>query len=212
MLGRVADKQGRFDPGFVLEAIVRIERHVADTRRRLGARRLRFCGVFGKLPRRALGAPPLAPGLRRWRQGRRLAQGVPIELDVRILRFEHAHHVFIQGLAPDPDVRRGAKPVQELLPHLAAAARRLLDEGEVLVAALVPDDSKEWHVTSSSDVSAAGVLRTGLAAPLLAFAAPGDGLRLRRARGGFAAGGARRGLAAGDARRRGGLAHPVHQA
>ena len=64
-----------------------------------------------------------------------------------------------KGLASDLDIRRRAEPVQHLLPHLAAAARGLVDEREVLVAALVPDDSKEWHGearrASTSDASVA---------------------------------------------------------
>ena len=157
--GATGDLQGHDDRNLLVERLEHIARvdwvdwvdwidqfdgSCRDRHLRLGNRLGRLIGI-ANLPRRPLRPPTLPPGLYRWKWRRRVAQCLPVEPYIRVLPFQCPHHIVVQGLASDFDVRRRPKPVQDLLPHLATAARRLVNEGEVLVAAFVSDNSKEWH-------------------------------------------------------------------
>jgi hypothetical protein len=68
----------------------------------------------------------------------------PVELELRIPRFQQTDRFFVERAAADPDAGRRAKPVKDARASLAAATRRLDDEG-VLVAAFVLVEAELWQ-------------------------------------------------------------------
>jgi hypothetical protein len=86
--------------------------------------------------RRPIRASALAPEFGIGGRNRRRNDLLPVEADVRILRFERAPHRFVEGLAADSDVGRSPVKVQKAGMRLAAPIRRL-EEIEVFIPALV---------------------------------------------------------------------------
>ena len=68
----------------------------------------------------------------------------PVELEIRIARFEKTDRFLVQGAAPDANAGRRAKPVEDARPPPAAPATRLNDE-RVLVSALVFVEAELWQ-------------------------------------------------------------------
>ena len=107
---------------------------------------------FQLLPSGLFNPAFIAPGFGLRRRKRRSPNRVPIELDAGILRFKPSPHLFVEWFAADSDVRRRAVPVEDAVLQLAAPVGDGMDEGHVLVAALVAGESQIRHeITCASD-------------------------------------------------------------
>ena len=94
----------------------------------------------------------------------------PVELQIRIARFEQTNRFFVERPAPDADAGRRAKPVEDSRPTLAAPARRLNDEG-VLVTPFVLVEAElrqDYFLLDGFTVFFAAGLATRLAAGFFA--------------------------------------------
>jgi len=108
---------------------------------RFGCRRFDFAQGAPVISR---GARPPAPFNGRLDDLLRVADGVPVELDIRILRFDLTLHIDLEGIAPDPHAAWRAEHVQDLR-ALARAIAIDVHEVRGLVPTLVADHSQERH-------------------------------------------------------------------
>lgn len=70
---------------------------------------------------------------------------VPLELDVRVLFFEHPDRIFVKRRAANLDVRRRAKPVKQLGLFGTRTSSRRVHQVGALVAPAVAGESQGWH-------------------------------------------------------------------
>ena len=91
---------------------------------------------------------------------------VPVELDVRVLLFEHPNRVFVKRRAADFHVRRRAKPVQQLRLFRPCAPLRRVEQVRALVPAPVARESQGRHALLALGDRLGAALADGLAAGL----------------------------------------------